>query len=462
MFARPALVLACLCAAAPATAADADVLFAGARVLTMGPAGTLERAFVTVSDGRIVRVAATPPPAADELRRIEADGLVLMPGLADMHVHYFSENEGPMFLANSVTSVRNLWGSAQTLILDAKAASGTTPGPHVYTSGPLMDGPEPIWGDGSLKLTSPEQAVGAVESQRTTGYRAVKLYEGLTPEIYRAAVAAAQERDMQVWTHVPGGLDVEAVIELGVDSIEHFDDVQDSVLGDGHDPADGSYFGRWASADEARLAALARKSAEAGVWHSPTLTVIATRYAYGADAEGYFARPEAAYLGPGIEGWWRNSASRMSPWDERKRKAAAMQRRFLALLHEAGAPLLLGTDTPNPFVLPGFAIHDELANFVEAGIPVAEVLRIATADAARFLREEGEWGVVREGARADLVLLDADPREDLATLRRPRGVMVNGHWYDAARLESELAALRARRAAEAEAAEAEAGAAPAG
>ncbi|TDI40436.1 MAG: hypothetical protein E2P02_16950 [Acidobacteria bacterium] len=114
------------------------------------------------------------------------------------------------------------------------------------------------------------------------------------------------------------------------------------------------------------------------------------------------------------------------------------------MLYDAGVPLLIGTDTPNPFVIPGFAIHDELAAFVDAGIPVDEVLRIATADAAKFLREEGQWGVVAADARADLVLLDGDPRDDLSVLRRPAGVMVNGHWYDSAILSDALDKLRER------------------
>ena len=307
-----------------------------------------------------------------------------------------------------------------------------------------MDGPEPIWGEGSIKLTSPEQAVGAVESQRTTGYRAVKLYEGLTPEIYRAAVKAAKNRGMQVWTHVPIGMRVEEVIALGVDSIEHLDNVGDSVYaGEG----DADYFPAWANADPDRMRELAALSAEAGVWHSPTLSVIAKRYEYGADAEAFFRRDEAAYVGPGLTEWWRGSAARMGDYDDERRAAAANQKAFVKLLYDAGAPLLIGTDTPNPFVLPGFAIHDELAMFVEAGIPVADVLRIATAEAARFLREEGEWGVVAAGARADLVLLDADPREDLSTLARPQGVMVNGNWYGAESLSRELAALREKNRA---------------
>lgn len=284
-------------------------------------------------------------------------------------------------------------------------------------------------------VTSPEQAIGAVESQRTTGYKAVKLYEGLTPEIYAAAVKAARDRKMQVYTHVPKGMTVEEIIAFGPDSIEHFEGVSQSATT--AEDQNARFMTRWATIDKERLAELASLSAEHGVWHSPTLTVIGTRYRYAADTEAFFSSSEAAYVGPGLVSWWSGSAARMGPYDEEKKQAIANQLAFVKMLYDADVPLLIGTDTPNPFVLPGFAIHDELAAFIEAGIPVDEVLRIATADAAKFLREEGQWGVVAADARADLVLLDADPREDLTTLRRPVGVMVNGFWYDAELLATE-------------------------
>lgn len=450
MFQRRAalLALAMTASQAPAAAQAAEVtVFENVRVLTMTDAGTLTSATVVVEANTVSSVGSAPRHLPPDARIIDGTGLTLMPGLADMHVHYFSANEGPMFLANSVTTVRNLWGTVQTIALDTNNKSGVAAGPHIYTSGPLMDGPEPIWGESSVRITAPEQIVGAIESQRTVGFKAVKLYEGLAADIYAAAVAAARERDMQVWTHTPGEMTVDEVIELGVDSIEHFDNVADFiyVAEAGDDGAD--YFTRWAHADSSRMRTLADLSAANGVWHSPTYAVIAKRYEYGAAPDVFFDMPEAGYVGPFLADWWRDSASRMTPYDDVKRAAAERQLEFIKMLYDTEAPLLIGTDTPNPFVLPGFAIHDELAAFVAAGIPVADVLRIATAEAARFLREDGDWGVVKAGARADLVLLNGDPLRDLSTLRTPAGVMVNGRWYGADRLADELAAAKERLAA---------------
>ncbi len=435
------LVVAVLSLAWAAAAAQTTV-FDNVRVLTMTGSGVVSGARVVVDGEKIISVGAAKGAIDADATVIDGAGKTLMPGLADMHVHYFNEDDGAVFLANSVTTVRNPWGTSQTLNMDAGAKNGSLMGPHIATSGPLMDGPKPIWGEGSMKITSPDQAVGAVESQRTTGYTAVKLYEGLTPEIYRAAVAAAKERNMQVWTHTPDGMSVNELLDLKVDSLEHFDNVDDVLLPEGA-TADG-YFARWAAADSAKMAALASRSAESGMWHSPTMSVIQQRYVYGADPEGFFQRPESDYIGPGLMQWWQGSAQRIGPYTDERKAAAVKQKQFLKSLYDAGAPVLLGTDTPNPFVLPGFAIHDELALFVDSGIPVEDVLRIATADAAKFLRQEGEWGVVAADARADLVLLDADPREQLDTLRRPAGVMINGRWHNRSDLDGVMAELKAR------------------
>lgn len=446
----PALPLRCLASLLilliPAFSwGDTGYVFENVRVLPMS--GGSEQSMQTVSDQRVVvtgeRIVSVGPPGGSVPpghKLINAAGKTLMPGLADMHVHYWREDLGPLFLANGITTVRNLWGTQQTARLDEGARRGAFIGPRVYSSGPLMDGPEPIWGDNSVVLTDPVQAVGAVESQKKSGYRAVKLYEGLTPEIYRAAVKAAKKRDMQVWSHTPHGMNVNDLIDLRIDSLEHFNDVQDLLRGERR-PTD--WFEEWAWAEEGMMPALAARFAEAGVWNAPTFGVIAERYRYGADPEAFFKRSETAYLSTSLTDWWRESAGRMKPYGETARAARRQQLNFLKALYDANAPLLLGTDTPNPFVLPGYAIHDEIAAFVEAGIPLHRVLHIATAEAARFLGETGQWGVVAPRARADLLLLDGDPLQDPGVMKNPVGVMIGGRWITRAELLQALADVAA-------------------
>mgnify|MGYP003700307849 CR=1 FL=1 len=423
----------------------ATFVFDNVRVLTMTDAGVLENARVVIADGKIV--SAGPLVGKDVPEGaiiIDGTGKTLMPGLADMHVHYFGEGEGPLYLANSVTTVRNMWGTAETLRLADRVAQGMSTGPNIYTSGPLMDGADPVWGEDAMEIISPQRAEGAIESQRATGYNAVKLYAKLTPETYRAAVAAAKARDMQIWTHVPGLMTVEDVISLEVDSIEHLDGYHTALAAP--DKKNSSSIERWQSADPAQMESLAELTAAAGVWNTPTLAVIYSRYIYGDDAEAFFAKPEAALIDVEISDWWRGGVRYYDGTTPVAEDAGARQREFIKALYDAGAGLLIGTDTPNPFVLPGYAIHDELAGFAAAGIPVEDVLRVATVDAARFLGEEDAFGMVAPGLRADLVLLDRDPIADLDTLRDPAGVMVSGRWHARTDLNSMLEARAAELA----------------
>lgn len=431
---------------------DGVFVFENVRVLTMTGGGILQNARVIVADGEIVSagpVGDSLPPEDAEI--IDGTGKTLMPGLADMHVHYFSEGEGPLYLANGVTSVRNMWGTAETLRMADRVAQGTSVGPNIYTSGPLMDGADPVWGEDAMEIASPAQAEGAVESQRASGYNAVKLYAKLTPETYAAAAAAARARDMQIWTHVPGLMTVEDVIALEVDSIEHLDGYHTALAA--RDKKNSSSIERWRSADPAQMKDLAEMTAAAGVWNAPTLAVIYNRYVYGDDAEAFFAKPEAALIDAEIGDWWRGGAQHYDGTAPAAEEAGARQREFIKALYDAGAGLLIGTDTPNPFVLPGYAIHDELAGFAAAGIPLKDVLRIATADAARFLGEEQTFGRVAPGLRADLVLLDGDPVADLDTLRDPAGVMAGGRWFPRADLKSMMGERAAELAAQEQALE---------
>lgn len=418
----------------PAPNPDSQItVFENIRILTMNDREVLENANIVVDGGKISAIKSTADyERPDGAVIIDGTDKTIMPGLADMHVHYFSANEGPLFLANSVTTVRNLWGSAETFRLDAKAKAGKDAGPHIYTSGPLMDGPEPIWGAGAIEILSPDMAIGAVESQRANGYAAVKLYAKLSAESYKAAASAAKERDMQIWTHVPYSLSIDEVLEIGVDSIEHLDGYADGIVPDGYKPpaGRGQSLAKWASADLSKLQVLVNKTADAGVWNSPTFSVVYNRYDYARDAEKYFNSDVGKYIGPGLKSWWSSSAEGLASLSARADEAVITQRAFVKSLGDAGAGLLIGTDTPNPFVAPGFSIHDELANFSAAGFTNEEILELATINAARFLGEEEVFGNIIEGSRADLVLINTDPRDDLNALRNPDGVMMNGHWYD--------------------------------
>ena len=418
-------------------------VFENVRVLTMSDSGVLERATVVVAGDRIssVSISAAQPPAG--ARTIDGSGMTLLPGLADMHVHYRWADFGPLFLINGVTTVRDTAGNAGNFTGDALAKAGAIAGPHIYASGPLMDGEPPTF-PGSFVVTSPEQARGAVGAQAAAGFRAIKLYNNLDAETFKAAVATAQSLDMQVWAHTPVALTYEDMLELGVDSIEHLFAEQYSLMDERRNPAlppNNEGLSRWQGVDEARIPALAARTAAAGLWNVPTLTVHKQLMERALDADNFLRQPEVTYLGQGVIQMWRASPSALAATAELKKREQGAPQRWVKALYDAGAGLLVGTDTPNPFIVPGYSFHEEMANLSDAGIPHDGLLRMATSEAARFLSEQGEFGVVVAGARADLIVVRGDPLRDLAALRSPSYVMVNGHLWDRASIQREVDAL---------------------
>ncbi|WP_271078727.1 amidohydrolase family protein [Aurantiacibacter sp. MUD61] len=431
----------------PALAQDStSIAFDDVRVLTMQDGAIIEDGYVIIEGSRIAALGEGALPADFAGHVIDGDGATLMPGLSDMHVHWYETDMGAMFLANGITRVRNLTGSVWVLRRNQAALDGTLIAPRVDTSGPIIDGGEGFPNDFFVRARNADQAVGAVRSQARSSYDAVKLYSNLSEEAYRAAFAEARANDMQVYSHVPDSMTLGDLLELGVDSIEHLDGFAIALARDGFSTErDNAWPEYWANMDESLMDEWIERTIAANTWVVPTLAITYGRIA-SADPDAYFARPEAALL-PSWASSWRGNIERFDLNRRYFEAQLANKGRFSLELYRAGGGVLIGTDAPNPFVTPGYSIHDELAGFAAAGFTNEEVLYIATAEAARFSGEEGRAGVVAEGAVADLILLGGDPLTDLDALRDLRGAMVNGHWHDRAAIDAALDA-RARRLAQ--------------
>lgn len=456
LVAAAALILAA-CASAPPRVIEAGepvTAFTGVTVITEYGGGRLENHTVAVRGDRIIAVGRDGSLALpDDSTVVDGAGQLLAPGIADMHVHWFDPSYGPLFLANSITTVRSPSGGQGALDLIAAVAAGRQAGPVMYTSGALIDGPTSFWGP-EVTTTTPEEVRERVRADAAAGYIAIKLYNELSPEQYQAGVEEARAHNLQVYTHVPRSMTLEQVLAYRVDSIEHLEGFDRALGGEGQTVAQ-----RWATAPAERMESLAADVAQSGVWNAPTLIVLLAPSRAFADMNAAAARPEMRYANPGLRAFWQSYYDRIPAGTDLAARWRGVQQgherriAMLRALHEAGAPLLIGTDTPNPFVVPGFSIHEELGFFRDAGFSNTEILRIATLDAARFLHKEAEFGRIAEGMRADMVLLSADPEQDLAVLRTPAGVMAAGRWYDRAALDDMLRAAEAAAAAAAPAPE---------
>lgn len=427
--------------ASTATAtAGATLAIVGATVLPMTAADAeLRDATVLVRDGRIVAVgpaAEVAVPAGAE--RVDGRGRFLVPGLVDAHVH-LEYGDDPailaLFVASGVTTVRSMDGRPHVLDWRARTASGALVGPRIVTAGPILDG-DPPTRDDNMVVRDAAAAESLVRAQADAGYDLVKVYDALSPAAYAGVVAAARARGLPVVGHVPNAVRVDGALAAGQRSLEHL-----AELGPALEAADSPFRGRWHWAkryvampiDTLRADTLARRIAAAGAWVVPTLAQAHRELAPAESLAAWRLAPEMAFIPePGRAIWdaqLRDATSRMDADDwalvaaGRANRAAVVRR-----LHAAGVRLAVGTDTPNPFLVPGASLHEELALLVAAGLPPAAALRMATAEGAALLGL-ADAGTIAVGRRADLVLVAADPRADVGALREPVGVVLGGRWH---------------------------------
>lgn len=405
--------------------ADQTVLVRDGRIVALGPAGAL----------------AVPADA----RRIDGRGRYLMPGLADMHVHVWDENDLYLFVANGVTTVRNMFGAPLHLDWRARIERGELVGPRLYTAGPIIDGAPAVW-PGSTELVDPDEAAGVVAAQKAAGYDFLKPYARLTRECYEALVIAGEEQGLALMGHVPEALTLADVLEAHQHTIEHMGGWAEAAQ-----RPDSPYRSvdfatealAWQEVDAERLAGVAAAVRAAGSWNCPTLVVL-QKWQQGDEARALLARPEMRYVSPFLRAAWEpgspsNYLARLpaATTAAARRSVPAMQRAVRAL-RDAGGGILLGTDMGNPCVVAGFAVHEELVNLVAAGLTPFEALRAGTADAARCMGAEEDWGTLVPGRRADLILLEANPLEDVRNAARRVGVVLHGRWFPAEELAAEL------------------------
>jgi imidazolonepropionase-like amidohydrolase len=431
----------------------APLVIRGATLIPMAGERVLRGHSLLVEDGRIVAVAPAGELAAGDADVLDASGMFVTPGLCDMHVHYWEPTDANLFLAHGVTLVRNMWGSPFHLGLARRVERGELAGPRVVTTGPVIDGAGEeggtVW-PGARQLLDPAAAAAVVAGCAGAGYEQIKVYSWLRPDVLRALGRAARAAGLRMTGHCPEGVSFEDAVEAGLSCFEHLLGIERGHLRGGHEyPPQRRPNDRAGALRRLRLAAehldlgavrrLAARMAGEQVWNCPTL-VQPRALVRGRD--GGAAGTDLRYQPPGrVAAWLAGGGD--GELREARRRRNDVHLRVVSILHAEGAPLLAGTDTPNPFVSQGASLHDELANLVLAGLTPYEALRCATSEAARFLGRSAESGTLAPGRRADLVLTCGDPLQDPGALRRPEAVLVNGYRLSRADLDG-LLAERAR------------------
>ncbi|HEX6059767.1 MAG TPA: amidohydrolase family protein [Gemmatimonadaceae bacterium] len=445
---------------AQAAAASSVVAFTNVNVVPMDADRVLADQTVVVRDGRIAEVgpaASVRVPAG--ARRVDGRGKYLMPGLAEMHAHIPGANAPPqtirdimfLYVANGVTTIRGMLGAPNQLALRDSTASGAVLGPTIFVGAPSLNG---------NSAPDPAAAARLVRAHKAAGYDLLKLHPGLTRPVYDTIAAVARAEGITWAGHISSDVGLLHTLATRQSTIDHLDGYIDAAASDEvrarAATGQASFNDVIASVTEERLRELAGRTRAAGVWNVPTAYLWETLFAFDS-AGAYLEHPELRFVSPQTRAAWANAKRNRVAQDVGAGITAGtaaehlrLRRVLLKALADSGAGLLMGTDSPQVFNVPGFALHREVRLMHEAGLSPYQVLVSGTRNVARYASEvlgrDGSFGTVAAGNRADLVLLEGNPLADLSSLERRAGVMVRGRWLPRAEIERGLAELAARHA----------------
>jgi imidazolonepropionase-like amidohydrolase len=421
---------------------------------------------VIVEGNRISQVGdAKKVHAPKGAQVVNARGLYVIPGLWDMHVHIWeTDRTFSMLIANGVLGVRNMGGHLDELKRwRTQVVSGELLGPHMVISGPLVDGLNPAHPDHSVVVHDPAEGRAIVDSLKQSGVDFIKVFDNLTPDEYYAIAEESKKVGLPFAGHLPRGIWASDASTAGQLSIEHlFGSLEESSknfdqivhLNDSPpvSPAEKSVGALTLlklevnSYDPERLKNLAVLFVKNGTWQVPTL--VARRVVPFLNDAATVNDPRLAYIGQKDRKEWNEMRDRLiadNPPEFWTLHRAAYEEELTITreYHRDGVSILGGTDAGGPpFVIPGFDLHNELAALVNAGFTPLEALQSVTLDAAQFLGRADDFGSVANGKAADLVLLDANPLDDIHNTQKIRAVIVQGKYLDRAALDALLAHVK--------------------
>jgi len=355
--------------------------------------------------------------------------IILNPGLADMHVHINNKKDLILFLVHGVTTVQNMWGYEgfrlklmgfpSQLKLRDKIAQCKILGPAIYTAGPILEG-EPLTQPFMKKIKKAENGSKEVIAQKNEGYDFIKVYDHLDKETYDSIIQTAKQQKIPVKGHVPFSVSIEHVLKSGQNSIEHLT---------GYIDPDAARF----LIPEDSIDVYSQKTQEAGVWNCPTVVIWQKRGLDKQKIKELEKHPGMKYLSFMQHLFLKMSIKALNESityeGDYTKKIAELDYKMIKALNSAGAKLLPGTDCGNPFVFPGWSLHEELQHFVNAGLTPFEAIQAGTKNAAESLGKLDEFGTIEAGKRADLILLKENPFQDISNISKIAGVMVRGLWF---------------------------------
>jgi len=407
------------------------IVFKNVNVISMTSPKVAKSQSVVVRDGRIISVSQKPKFDADA-KVIDGKGKYLLPGLAEMHGHVPPMNapnnqaEDVLFLyvANGITTVRGMLGYPGQLELRQKANTSRIIAPTLYLAGPSFNG---------NSINGTQAARDMVKAQKEEGWDLLKVHPGLTRAEYDAMAEMAALLKIRFGGHVPAEVGLLHAIEMGQETFDHIDGYVEALAGD-KGPVDAK-----------KLADLVKKSKAAGVWIVPTSALWEVLF-NTIPLETLTAYPELKYAPPGAVDAWVKAYNNRLTQGSREAANNIIKNRVTVLraLHKGGVKILMGTDAPQQFSIPGFSLHRELLRMREAGMSNYEILKSGTVNVGEYFKASDSFGTIEPGKRADLILLEANPLENITNVSKIAGVMTRGKWLSGAEIDAGLEKIEER------------------
>jgi len=429
-----------------------DLLITNVNIVSMESEKVLINQAVFVSDGKIKSIipinALTPRMHSEQM--IDGKGGYIFPGLAEFHAHLPVANDGStqlqeesmwLYLANGVLRIRSMLGHPTHINLRDRVNSGITIGPRVFISGPSFS---------AASVSSSEQAKQMVKEQKAAGYDHLKIHPGVELDEMWAISKTARELGIPFGGHVPMAVGIKNALSSGYKSIEHIDGYMEGLLPDDliiDATTSGPFNLKLAGkADMKKLPLLIQLTLDQGTYIAPTLTLFDRYFGY-IPADEFRLAPEMKYLPGQLIQQWVNTKKQLE-------RAGMLDKEFVAPylafrrglfleLHKAGVPMIMASDSPQVFNVPGFSIHHEITLMSEAGMSNFEILKTGSVVPAQYMNATSSWGMIKEGYEADFVLVEKNPLDDLKTMQTPVGVVIRGKWISREELQKELDRIEA-------------------
>ncbi len=433
------------CQPTPEQKITSGTLISDVSIIEVSSGNILEHQFVEIDSGKIRRILTSVKDLNSYQTVIDGKGKFLIPGLAEMHAHIPSppvskeslEDILFLYLSNGITTIRGMLGHPSHLELKKMVAKGEVLGPRIFTSSPSLNG---------NTVRTPEEAKAKVTQYQQDGYDFLKIHPGILRPVFDQIVMTANEVNIPFAGHVPVDVGIRHALNSGYSSIDHVDGFLEGLVPESAhvNPRENGFFGYDFTmlADTTLIPSLVGLSKKNKVWIVPTQSLF-ERWFAPVSSDQLLREPEMSYM----------PVTTLTNWKIRKEQSMgkdtgfsevqwerfnAIRLQLIKALQENGHGMLLGSDAPQLFNVPGFSIHHEIEGMLHAGLSPLQILQSGTMNPAIYFERQEEFGQIKEGLAADLLLLGENPLEDMQALKKLEGVMIAGRWIDRKTIDKKL------------------------